>query len=149
MEALCYAQADQLIEAKGLVIDKDGRRTLAQAVGAALQRASLTLERFVLGDVGEEAPPVRPRFTASLPAAKASPSKVAFDEFVKGWAAERKPAEKTLYDWKRVMVQLINRANGRVIVKPRCLVMKAAALGAFLEGAGRGRRSGSDAIVVA
>ncbi len=56
---------------------------------------------------GDEAPPVRPpRFAASVPAAKASPSKVEFDELVKGWAAERKPAEKTLYDWKRVMVQL-------------------------------------------
>ncbi|UHC19412.1 site-specific integrase [Methylobacterium currus] len=106
MEVLCYEQADQLIEAKGLVVDKDGRRTLARAVGAALQRASLTLERFALGDVGDEAPPVRSRLAASVPAAKFLPSKVEFDELVKGWAAERKPAEKTLYDWKRVMVQL-------------------------------------------
>ena len=50
---------------------------------------------------------------------------------------------------KQVHVRLINRVNGRVIAKPRCLVMKAAALAAFLEAAGRGRRSGDDAIVVA
>ncbi|MET7244432.1 site-specific integrase [Methylobacterium sp. EM32] len=106
MEVLCFEQADHLIEKKGLVVDKDGRRTLAKAVGASLQRASLTLERFALGDVGDEAPPVRPRSAASVPATKASPSKVEFDELVEGWAAERKPAEKTLYDWKRVMVQL-------------------------------------------
>lgn len=50
---------------------------------------------------------------------------------------------------KQVHVRLVNRANGRVIAKPRCLVMKGAALAAFLEAAGRGRRSDSDAIVVA
>ncbi len=32
---------DQLIEAKGLVVDKDGRRTLVKAVGASLQRGPL------------------------------------------------------------------------------------------------------------
>ncbi|MBP1184184.1 hypothetical protein [Methylobacterium sp. PvR107] len=50
---------------------------------------------------------------------------------------------------KQVHVRLVNRANGRIIAKPRCLVMKATALAAFLEAAGRGRRSGEDAIVVA
>ncbi|MEA1831275.1 DUF927 domain-containing protein [Methylobacterium durans] len=49
---------------------------------------------------------------------------------------------------KQLHVQLINRANGRIIVKPRCLVMKAAPLAAFIEAAGRGRRGDDDAIVV-
>lgn len=50
---------------------------------------------------------------------------------------------------KQIHVRLINRANSRVIAKPRCLVMKATTLAAFLEAAGRGRRSDEDAIVVA
>ncbi len=33
MEALCFEQAGQLIGAKGLVVDKEGRRTLAKAAG--------------------------------------------------------------------------------------------------------------------
>ncbi|MGC5780836.1 DUF927 domain-containing protein [Methylobacterium sp. NFXW15] len=49
---------------------------------------------------------------------------------------------------KQVHVRLINRENGRVVAKPRCLVMKLTTLTAFLEAAGRGRRSGEDAIVV-
>ncbi|WP_238192744.1 site-specific integrase [Methylobacterium frigidaeris] len=106
MEELCFERADRLIETKGLIVDKDGRRTIAKAVGAALQRASLTLERYALGDVADEALPVRPRSVPSAPAPKTSASKVEFDELVKGWAAERNPAEKTLYDWNRVMVQL-------------------------------------------
>ncbi|TNC14952.1 hypothetical protein FF100_05090 [Methylobacterium terricola] len=87
MEVLCFEQAGQLIEAKGLVVGKEGHRPLAKAVGASLQRASLTLERFALGDVADKAPPTtRPRPVASATAPKASPSKVAFDELVKGWA---------------------------------------------------------------
>ncbi|GJD51052.1 Tyrosine recombinase XerC [Methylobacterium crusticola] len=30
---------------------------------------------------------------------------VGFDELVKGWAAEKRPAEKTRYEWTRVMAQ--------------------------------------------
>ncbi|MCF4127683.1 hypothetical protein [Methylobacterium sp. SyP6R] len=86
MEALCFEQAGQLIGAKGLVVDKEGRRTLAKAAGAALQPASLTLERFALGDIVDEAPPTRSRPVTSATAPKASPSKVEFDELVKGWA---------------------------------------------------------------
>ncbi|TXN24523.1 DUF927 domain-containing protein [Methylobacterium sp. WL30] len=50
---------------------------------------------------------------------------------------------------KQLHVRLINRANGCIVTKPRCLVMKADALAAFLEAAGRGRRVEEDAIVVA
>ena len=50
---------------------------------------------------------------------------------------------------KQLHVCLINRTNGRIIAKPRCLVMKAAALEAFLESSGRGRTGDQDAIVIA
>ncbi|KAB7786377.1 hypothetical protein [Methylorubrum populi] len=46
-------------------------------------------------------------------------------------------------------MRLINRANRCIVTKPRCLVMKADTLAAFVEAAGRGRRSDEDAIVVA
>lgn len=50
---------------------------------------------------------------------------------------------------KQLHVRLISRANRCIVIKPRCLVMKADALAAFVEAAGRGRRSDEDAIVVA
>lgn len=108
MEAWCLKQADILIKKKGLQLDEDGRRTLAKAVAAAIQRASLTLERYALGERGEEVPATRPQSTARTTASPKATiaSKVDFDDLVNGWAAERKPAEKTLYDWTRVMAQL-------------------------------------------
>lgn len=108
MEAWCLKQADVLDKKKGLQLDEDGRRVLAKAVSAALQRASLTLELYALGHLGEEGPATRVQPTARTlapPKATKVPN-VAFDDLVNGWSAERKPAEKTLYDWKRVMAQL-------------------------------------------
>ncbi|WP_162239184.1 DUF927 domain-containing protein [Methylobacterium sp. Leaf89] len=48
---------------------------------------------------------------------------------------------------QQVRVSIIGRTEGR-IEKPRCLVMKAATLDAFLQAAGRGRAGGEDAIVI-
>ena len=108
MEACCLKQADVLIKMKGLQLDEDGRRVLAKAVSAAIQRASLTLERYALGDISEEAFETRVQPTARTiaPPKTTKVSTVAFDDLVNGWSAERKPAEKTLYDWTRVMAQL-------------------------------------------
>lgn len=50
---------------------------------------------------------------------------------------------------QQLHVRLINRANSCIVTKPRCLVMKADALAAFVEAAGWGHRSDKDAIVVA
>lgn len=106
MEAWCLKQADFLISKKGLRLDADGRRTLSQAVAAAIQRASLTLERYALGDAAETLPERAP-FAGRPPVPRPTPTaKVPFDDLVKGWAAERKPVEKTVYDWTRVMQQL-------------------------------------------
>ncbi|GMA76579.1 hypothetical protein GCM10025880_29960 [Methylorubrum aminovorans] len=95
-----------LIAKKGLQLDADGRRTLARAVAAAIQRASIKLERHALGDVAETLPERSPS-AGRAPAPRPAPmAKVLFDDLVKGWAAERKPVEKTVYDWTRVMQQL-------------------------------------------
>lgn len=106
MEAWCLTQADALITKKGMQLDADGRRTLAKAVASAIQRASLTLERHALGDVAVILPE-RVSFASRAPVPRPAPTaKVLFDDLVKGWAAERKPVEKTIYDWTRVMQQL-------------------------------------------
>ncbi|TXN82581.1 site-specific integrase [Methylobacterium sp. WL8] len=108
MEEWCLKQADILIGKKGLQVDPDGRRTLAKAVAAAIQRASLVLERHALGDVpGDDRPPKTP-LVAPTPVTRRmdTQASVKFNDLVNGWAAERKPAEKTIYDWTRVMAQL-------------------------------------------
>ena len=71
-----------------------------------MQRASLTLERYALGDV-VEAPPERVQSANRTPTPRPAPAaKVPFDDLVMGWAAERKPVEKTVHDWTRVLQQL-------------------------------------------
>ncbi len=106
MEAWCLKQADSLIAKKGLQLDEEGRRTLAIAVASAIQRASLTLERYALGDVAEAAPRSAQTVKRSPAASTQRGKQVPFDDLVNGWAAERKPVKKTVYDWTRVMQQL-------------------------------------------
>ena len=104
MEAWCEGQASGLLEQHGLGADDISRRRLARAVAAAVQRASLTLQRFAAGEFGglpmeaAEGPP--PVASSSAPA-PAAPKAVGFDELLRGWQAEMKPRAKTVYEWTR------------------------------------------------
>jgi integrase len=102
MEKWCLELADECSTVQGFVIDDDGRRVLASAIAAALQRASLTLRQLAKGGH-----PVSTFFSASNPAPSEPPRKpVSLGDLVKGWAAERRPVAKTLYEWSRVVRQL-------------------------------------------
>jgi len=104
LEAWCLGGADECLAAQGLRVDENSRRTLARAIAAALQRASLTLARMAKGESAEST------FfsSAGLPPSNASASQtpVPFDDLIKGWASERRPVAKTIYEWTRVMGQL-------------------------------------------
>jgi hypothetical protein len=45
-ETWCLGGADECLAAQGLKVDDDSRRTVAKAIAAAVQRASLTLARL-------------------------------------------------------------------------------------------------------
>jgi integrase len=102
MEKWCFEIADECLEAHGLRVDDSGRRVLARAVAAALQRASLTLASLSKGGV----PSVNffSATAAQLPVVSRQP--VVFKQLVDGWAAERRPVAKTQYEWSRVVRQL-------------------------------------------
>ena len=104
MEKWCFEIADELLAARGLLVAEINRRVLAGAVAAALQRASLTLASLAKG-----AAPSEHFFSVAGPAARSSavlPRPVEFKQLVDGWAAERRPAAKTRYEWSRVVRQL-------------------------------------------
>ena len=82
----------------------DSRRMLARAIAAAIQRASLTLARLAKGEVPESTFFSSGGVTASSNSASQTP--VPFDDLVKGWAFERRPVAKTVYEWTRVLRQL-------------------------------------------
>ena len=93
MEKWCLELADECSTVQGFVIDDDGRRILASAIAAALQRASLALGQLVKGGH-----PVSTFFSTpnSISAPSEAPRKpVSLGELVKGWAAERRPVAKT------------------------------------------------------
>lgn len=104
MEKWCLQAADDCLALHGLVVDDQSRRTLARAMAAAIQRASLTLAKLARGESIAEtlfSPAV-----SSAPISRSSQRPVSFEELVNGWAAERRPVAKTRYEWSRVIREL-------------------------------------------
>ena len=102
LEAWCLDQADDLAALRDWILDEASRRRLAKALSAAVQRASLNLARHSEGYVeelgqGATGAQVHP----FQPASKVAYLIDLFDE----WALERRPAIKTLYEWKRTVEQ--------------------------------------------
>jgi integrase len=102
MEKWCFEIADECLIAHGLRVNEAGRRVLAGAVAAALQRASVTLASLSKGSV----PSVNFFSSATVQLPVVSRQPVAFKQLVDGWAAERRPVAKTQYEWSRVVRQL-------------------------------------------
>lgn len=104
MEGRCLRGADESLAYQGLKVDDNSRWLLAKAIAAAVQRASLTLKRLANGEAVESS-----FFSPSSVAPASAPvseKPVPFKSLIKGWAAERRPVEKTVYEWTRVMHQL-------------------------------------------
>lgn len=104
MERWCLEWADSCAANIGLRLVDSDNRILARAIGAAVQRASLALQQLAQG-VGTAVPIAAGSspILASLP----SQEPFAFNDLVDGWAKERRPVEKTLYEWSRVVKQLV------------------------------------------
>ncbi|MBJ6127404.1 site-specific integrase [Microvirga splendida] len=108
LERWCLEQADDCRKVHGLLLDENSRLKLAKAIGAAVQRASLKLACLARGEDPQGAwgpsdwPLMRP-IRAGAPIERRS---VRFDELVKGWMSERRPVEKTVYEWSRALRQL-------------------------------------------
>lgn len=109
LEGFCIRSADARLEALGWSVDDEGRRKTAKAFASAIQRASLTLEEWAKGNFLERRPLAALSTAAGEQQAFPSTRTIEpalFDDLVKGWAAEKKPAAKTLYAWKAVVEKL-------------------------------------------
>jgi hypothetical protein len=102
MEKWCFEIADECLVAHGLRVDEAGRRVLAGAIAAAVQRASVTLASLSKGGI----PSVNFFSTTTSQVSVVSRQPVVFKQLVDGWAAERRPVAKTQYEWSRVVRQL-------------------------------------------
>jgi integrase len=104
LEGWCEQRADEGLVYYGLVVDEAGRRKFAKAISAAVQRASVTLARWARGEAVRD---VGPTARSSIQPSQGSDAQpVRFEELVKGWASERRPTEKILYEWRRVFGHL-------------------------------------------
>lgn len=106
--AWCFEQADDVLALHDLEVDEASRLKLAKAIAAAVQRASLTLARHARGEFEPLQNDVERRDKAATSSNGTTQVKaaVSFEALFDGWAAERRPTEKTLYEWRRVIREL-------------------------------------------
>ncbi len=103
MEALAFEGADTLLQGRGLITDGESRGKLARAVALVLQRASLALAAQARGEPGVTFVSSE-RTALPMTSAPALPkSALSFDDALKLWVLERRPREKTQYEWRRIM----------------------------------------------
>ena len=101
LQAWCKALADELISVNGLKIDDEDRLKIAKAISTGAQRAALTLNRRAKGDYSPDSPfPVATRAN-DISAVDKPTEPVTLESLLEGWAAEKRPTEKTIYSWKR------------------------------------------------
>lgn len=105
MESWCRAGARECLNSNGLTVDDGSELTLAKALSFAIQRASLTLARYARGEFGI-GPQSSTSWHTGVVAPLESTKSVSLTGLFEGWSTERKPAAKTLYEWKRVLQTL-------------------------------------------
>jgi integrase len=102
MQQRCYSAADEGLAAHGLIVDEASRKRLAVAISKAFQRASVLIARLANGE--EVVPLLGSNVRAPLsPGPALKQSTVLLDALFAGWKAEQKPADKTSYEWGRVL----------------------------------------------
>ncbi|MGY4432225.1 hypothetical protein ACVWWO_004702 [Bradyrhizobium sp. F1.13.1] len=106
MEQACLEAADGFLSAHGFSEDWQNRRTMARAIGAAIQRASLVLAKLAKGETVPEFPFPNLSVSPGASVARSPGRAVTFQDLLDGWAAERRPVAKTVYEWSRVIREL-------------------------------------------
>ncbi|MGH8614215.1 MAG: DUF6538 domain-containing protein [Gammaproteobacteria bacterium] len=107
MEEFCREKAQELLTKKGLQVDWLGRERIEKVFGAAIQRASLDLAKLAKGEFASP-----PSAQPAMPVAQQRPNTVGvigpvtFESLIVGWAAERRPMQKTIYEYKRALGNL-------------------------------------------
>jgi len=105
LEAWCLREADADLAGRGLKIDETSRLKLAKAIAAAMQRASITLGELAKGLIVPSFPTAMVN-GPPLPTAPVVKEPVPFKDLLDGWAAEKRPARRTIYSWTAVIEKL-------------------------------------------
>ncbi len=106
LEKWCSDNATKLLASKGLVVDEASCLKLAKAIAAAVHRASETLVRFARGETARAARSDLGEAEHKAQEQPAARKPIRFGQLLDGWAAEKRPVAKTVYEWRRVIGQL-------------------------------------------
>jgi integrase len=107
MEKFCRERVQELLASGGLRTDELSRPKIEKAFGAAIQRASTDLAKLAKGEVAKSL-----HSQPAISVAQHTPDTVAvgehvtFESLIAGWASERRPMQKTIYEYKRVLGNL-------------------------------------------
>jgi integrase len=99
-------RADEIILVNGWKVDDEDRLKIAKAVSVDAQRAALVLMRREKGDFSPHSPGNIAPLPTDTSAMDMPREQVTLESLLDGWAAEKRPAEKTIYSWKKVLEQL-------------------------------------------
>jgi hypothetical protein len=95
----CQQRAGEYVAAVGLRVNDDDVQKIAKAIGRGAQKAVLTLQRQAQCDFSPEG-------LGSAPVLRVSPAKpVWLSALLEGWAAEKQPIPRTIYNWTRALEQ--------------------------------------------
>jgi hypothetical protein len=100
MQKFCMDRADEALKAHGWLVDDASRLKFANAVAAAMDRATRSLELLAQGEyLGVQSRPRVETATTKAP--------VSLEHLVDRWAKERTPRDKTMYEWRRVAREFV------------------------------------------
>jgi integrase len=106
MRRACFDKADHIAQARGLILDHWGRFTLAKAVGAAFQRASLVLADEANGIYQPGA--ANTPHLGSVPSTPDAPpgQPFTFEMLLEEWKRERQPRLQVAYEAANMLRKL-------------------------------------------
>ena len=101
------SEVEELLTSHGLKVDWQSRPKIEKVFGAAIQRASLDLAKLAKGEFARP-PSSQPAMsvTQHRPDTIGANEPVTFETLITGWASERRPMQKTIYEYKRALGNL-------------------------------------------
>ena len=106
MEQFCRERAEELLRSRGLRVDWQSWENIQKAFGAAIQRASLHLAKLATGEFTPLSSQPAMSVAQSSPNTLVASEPVTFETLIVGWAAERRPVQKTIYTYRHALGNL-------------------------------------------
>ncbi|WP_168204631.1 MULTISPECIES: DUF6538 domain-containing protein [unclassified Tardiphaga] len=111
MTQWCKNAAVELSSARGLQLDETALQLVARCIARIMQAAALKLKRLAEGEREDVVLQFSGHSLSLGPSKKASLEAVSVTKLIIGWSAERRPADKTIYDWTRVATMALSRLS--------------------------------------